>query len=266
MTVAYFLRREFAEIVPFLNAISTQADRERQALGFLPAPAYEEAARQRKLFLLLAEDGGVLRYAGHLLFGGIFPQLRVRQICVDPAYRRRGNATRLLRSLKSHGETEGYLSIVANIASDLQAANSFYERNGFTTQRLKSGGLVRKRTINVKTLRLETPSLITLMTEASGSLPGLIRQRNRSVDTPLYAIDLNVFFDVIRNRPRAEDAGAVFKAAFDHQIRLTATVEFVRELERKSQNQKDDPVLALARQISNLPRKTRIRLNNWYRL
>lgn len=248
----YSLRRDFAEIAPFLDAVRAQADEERVALGFLPAPAYAEAARQKKLIVLLANNGQQTEYAGHLLFGGIFPHLRVRQICVAPVHRRHGNATRLLRALKSQGESEGYLSIVANVATDLQSANSFYENNGFATQRLKSGGLTRKRTINVRTLQLDTPSLITLMTEPPGVIE-FIQPRKRSVDVPLYAIDLNVFFDVIKSRPRSDDAGALFKAAFSHQIRLTATDEFVRELERTTHDQKVDPVLALARQIPNLP-------------
>lgn len=77
MAARYSLRRNFSEISPFLEAIRVQADSEREALGFLPEPAYAEAARQRKLILLLSESDDQLSYAGHLLFGGIFPTLYV---------------------------------------------------------------------------------------------------------------------------------------------------------------------------------------------
>lgn len=253
MTLQYSVRRKYTEIASFLDAVRTHADSERNALGFLPGPAYLDAAQQGKLFVLVATDEGSAHYAGHLLFGGIFPHLRVRQICISPKYRGHGNATKLLRALKSQGESEGYLSIVANVATDLQAANLFYENNGFATRRLKLGGSSRGRTINVKTLQLETPNLLSKLDAQNSSLTNLIQPKKRSTEAPLYAIDLNVFFDLIRNRPRAKDAGSVFNAALSHQIRLAASDEFLKELVRNSSNQRQDPVLALARQIPSLP-------------
>jgi hypothetical protein len=88
MKLNYLIRREFVELHPFLDEIRVQADSDRNSLGFLPEPAYAEAARQRKIILLLAQDGNATSYVGHLLFGGIFPILRVRQITIAPAYRR----------------------------------------------------------------------------------------------------------------------------------------------------------------------------------
>jgi ribosomal protein S18 acetylase RimI-like enzyme len=250
----YSIYRHYAEIEPFLEKVRVEADNEREALGFLPAPAYAEAARQGKLILRVATDGGPLEYAGHLLFGGIFPILKVRQICIPATHRRKGQATTLLRALKSQGELEGYLSITANVAADLQVVNAFYEKNGFTTQRLKIGGVTRQRTINVRTLQLHTPSLISLMNApAPPALGGLIQPRRRSADAPLYAIDLNVFFDLIKERARSEDAGIIFEAALRHQIKIAASEELVRELERKSSDRNKDPVLSLARRIPNLP-------------
>jgi predicted nucleic acid-binding protein/GNAT superfamily N-acetyltransferase len=253
MTVQYFVRRNFADIFPYLDAIRAQADSEREALGFLPEPAYAECARQRKLILLLSTNDGKTTYAGHLLFGGIFPNLRVRQICVAPNLRHQGHATRLLRTLISQGEQEGYLNVVANVASDLIDANSFYEKNGFLTSRLKAGGAARNRSINVRILQLETPSLISLM--VGSNLPkaiDFIQPRKRS-DVPIYAIDLNVFFDAIRARARSEDAGAVIESALHHQIRVAASQEFIEELKRTSHDKNDDPVLSFARRIPSLP-------------
>jgi ribosomal protein S18 acetylase RimI-like enzyme len=220
MAKRYFIRRDFADIFPFLDAIRAQADSERDALGFLPEPAYAEAARQRKLILLISQEGSQSSYAGHLLFGGIFPVLRVRQISITTQSRRNGQATTLLRSLIAQGEKEGYLSIVANVATDLAGANSFYERNGFLSIRLKDGGKTRNRKINVRILQLQTPSLISLMVGPSQPKTiELLQPKKRSSDAPLYAIDLNVFFDAVRNRTRSNDAGAVFEAALGHQIR-----------------------------------------------
>jgi predicted nucleic acid-binding protein/ribosomal protein S18 acetylase RimI-like enzyme len=254
MAERYFIRRDFVDISPFLDAIRTQADSERDALGFLPESAYAEAARQRKLILLISQDGNQSSYAGHLLFGGIFPVLRVRQIAVTAKSRRNGQATTLLRALIAQGEKEGYLSVVANVATDLIGANSFYERNGFLSTRLKAGGKTRNRKINVRILQLQTPSLISLMVGPSPPKTiELLQPKKRSPDIPIYAIDLNVFYDAIRDRSRSNDAGAVFEAALGHQIRIAATQEFVSELQRTSDRSANDPVLSLAKRMPNLP-------------
>lgn len=254
MAEQYFIRRAYADISPFLDAIRAQADSERDALGFLPEPAYAEAARQRKLILLLSQDGDQISYAGHLLFGGIFPGMRVRQISVIAKSRRNGQATTLLRALIAQGEKEGYLSIAANVASDLAGANAFYERNGFVSVRLKAGGKTRNRKINVRILQLQTPSLLSLMVgPAQPKAIDIIQPQKRSADIPIYAIDLNVFYDAIRNRVRSDDAGAVFEAALRNQIRIAATQEFISELKRTSNDPANDPVLSLAKRIPNLP-------------
>ena len=112
----------------------------------------------------------------------------------------------LLRALKSRGEAEGYLSIVANVAMDLPTANSFYENNGFTTRRLKPGGASRNRIINVKTLQLETPNLFSNIGTFAPDFADYIRPKTLSASAPLYAIDLNVFFDVVKNRSRNKNA------------------------------------------------------------
>jgi ribosomal protein S18 acetylase RimI-like enzyme/predicted nucleic acid-binding protein len=253
MVERYFIRRDFVDIHPFLDDIRAQADSERDALGFLPEPAYAEAARQRKLILLISQNGSQHSYAGHLLFGGIFPVLRVRQIAIATKSRRNGQATTLLRALIAQGEKEGYLSVVANVATDLIGANSFYERNGFLSVRLKAGGKARNRKINVRIHQLQTPSLISLMVGPSQPATiELLQPKKRSPEIPLYAIDLNVFFDAIRNRTRSNDAGAVFEAAFSHQIRIAASEEFILELQRTSNSPANDPILALAKRIPNL--------------
>ncbi len=262
MTIRYLIRRDFSEIEPHLDAIRTQADSERTALGFLPHPAYAESAEQRKLILLLAQENDDLTYAGHLLFGGIFPNLRVRQICVASQFRNQGHATTLLRALIAQAEKEGYLNIVANVATDLTGANSFYQKNGFLVSRLKAGGATRNRTINVRVLQLSTPSLISLMVEPKPTIFNLPRLNKKTPETPIYAIDLNVFFDAIKDRPRSSDAGAVIAAALRHEIRLAASQEFVAELERNSKDDSNDPVLSFARQIPNLPAQDKAEIEN----
>ncbi len=255
MSISYLIRRGTKDVFPFLEAIRTQADSERTALGFLPLPAYAEAAQQRKIFLLLASEEGRLSYAGHLLFGGMLPTLRVVQMVISSEHRRRGLATMLLRALIAHGEKENYYSIVAKVASDLTAANSFYECNGFATSHLKRGGQSRNRIINVRAHQLATPSLLSLMAAPPATKID-IQPRKRSSETPIYAIDLNVLFDAIKtSRSRSELAGSLIEAAFRHQIRIAKSQEFETELRRTSYDPKDDPILSLAQRIPTLPKQ-----------
>jgi GNAT superfamily N-acetyltransferase len=264
MVERFLIRRDPIEVVPFLDSIRSQADGERKALGFLAESAYVESARQRKLVLLIAQDGENISYVGHLLFGGIFPILRVRQIVIAPKYRRSQHATTLLRALVAQGEREGYLNIVANVATDLSAANAFYESNGFLSSRLKAGGISRNRIINVRILQLDTPSLISYM--VGGPRPKIeltqSRRRSHSSDVPIYAIDLNVFFDAIKDRARSRDAGFVFEAALSHQIRIAVSTEFSSELKRTSHNPSNDPVLSFAKNIPALPPQEKSKLEN----
>lgn len=80
----------------------------------------------------------------------------------------------LISTLVSWAETRGYLSITARVASDLVAANKFYENSGFETVRSERGGKVRNRTILTKVLDLDTPNLFDLMgDQRQASVPSL---------------------------------------------------------------------------------------------
>jgi len=70
---------------------------------------------------------------------------------------------------------------------------------------------------------------------------------------PLYVIDLNVLFDLVKNRTRAALANRLFGAALAHQIRLAVAPEFLVELERTTADSGNDPILRLARQLPRLP-------------
>src|SRR5579871_4736267 len=80
------------EVRPFIEAARTNADQDKMALGFLPAGAYEQAASRGNL--LVATCSG--NYAGHLLFGGSFPSLKVFQLYVSESRRRCGIGTALV--------------------------------------------------------------------------------------------------------------------------------------------------------------------------
>jgi ribosomal protein S18 acetylase RimI-like enzyme/predicted nucleic acid-binding protein len=250
----YRAERDPAILVAHLGAIRDLADSEKEALGFLPESAYADAIVQRRLVAMLDQAGGNGALAGFILFGGVFPHARIQQVAVAPEHRRVRVASALVSELVSHLEARGYLTVTAAIASDLDAAQAFYESRGFVTRHTRQGGTARNRTIVLRVRDLETASFFSLLeppTTPQGIDLGL---RLRSAGpAPLYVIDLNVLFDLIRDRSRTALANRLFGAALAHQIRLAVAPEFLIELERTTSGEEGDAVLKLARQLPRLP-------------
>ncbi len=245
------IKDKLEDILPYLSDVSTGADTAKEELGFWPSSAYQTFAATGKLLVATTSTvGGAETYAGHLMFGGLFPQAKIFQLFVAPAFRGHGIAQQLVACLKKRLTAEHWLSIVANVADDL-AANSAWNRMGFRVIRTKAGGATRKRRINVRGLDLETPSLLTMMVASSKS--GELRFAERYFQRPIYLFDLNVLFDVVRKRPRSDAATKVVWAGMANNIRLMVAEEFAKELLRTSKDPANDPVLAFASRAASLP-------------
>lgn len=246
---------EPAEVERFVDVVRRHADNERDAFGFLPEHVYREAANQRKL--LVAVSGGHTageKYAGHIMFGGVYPHGRIFQIFVAPDFRRAGISKQLLGEVVRRLEREGYLGIRVRVAADLADADSFWERNNFHLVNKLAGGTTRGRIIHLRVRDLETPSLLNLMRPTPKVMPRAdLRLTERFAGlAPVYVIDLNVLFDVVKDRPRAEAAGAVIHAGLQNRVRVAVCEEFLNELKRTSKPAPADPILALARHFPPL--------------
>jgi GNAT superfamily N-acetyltransferase/predicted nucleic acid-binding protein len=239
------------DVVPFLPLVKAGADSAKGALGFLPEKAYDEFAFSGKLMVATVRTSGGQTYAGHLIFGGIYPHAKVFQLFVAAGYRGNGIARRLISHLKERLTASHWLSIKASVADDL-AANDVWAHMGFRVVRTRAGGSARKRRINVRVLDLDTPSLLGLMRGAERQ-EGL-RLAERLSQRPIYLIDLNVFFDTIRKRPRSPSAAKVIRAGLSNSIRLMVAAEFTAELLRTSADVSNDPVLSFASQLDSLSR------------
>jgi GNAT superfamily N-acetyltransferase len=240
------VKTSWIEVEPYIEITRINADQARNALGFLPPAAYEQAAKLGKLYI--ATDDGI--YSGHLLFGGTFPRARIFQLYVCEASRGKGVATLLLRKLEIELERKEFLTILAAVASDLDA-NSFWERSGFPVLRQRDGGASRNRTINVRVKDLNTPNLFNA--DYREVELQLAINSPYVMPTPVYVLDLNVFWDVVKNRPRSEFARQVVAAALDNFIRAVVTAEFLNELKRNINAGQSDPALEFALQLPALP-------------
>jgi ribosomal protein S18 acetylase RimI-like enzyme len=236
------------DVEPYVESARAAADEEPSALGFLPYAAYSEAAELERLLIAVVEKDGTRSYAGHLLFGFVFPCARIFQTYVRPDFRFHGVGRKLVEALISRAEKSHFLSIKASVADDLEA-NKFWELMNFELVRTRQGKAERR--INVRVRELATPNLLDFMRAPSKSDPADLRFLDRlSGPAPIYAIDLNVLFDVTKQRPRAKEAGQVIRAGFSNLVRLSVTEEFIHELERTSVPLPSDPILELA---ANLP-------------
>ena len=244
------VKRLYNDLAPLLRDVKAHADAARQSLGFLPEQVYQEAALQQKILIAVAYRPSGEEYAGHLLFGGRFPHLRIFQIYVPPAQRGRGIATLLIDTLVKDAEIVGYLSISARVAQDLTEANQFWQRNGFSLARSRPGGASTGRTINVRVRELRTPNLFTVLGPHATVNLGL--KARLSERRPTYALDLNVMFDLVRQRTNADSVTRIFNAALNQVFALRVTDEFIKELRRTSLGN-PDPVLEFALSLPQFP-------------
>lgn len=240
------------KVLPFLDAIIALADDQREALGFLPHAAFRDAIDRRRVVVMLAYDGLTAKLAGYVIFSGVFPHARIQQIATDEVYRRHGIASALINEVVSQLEQKEYLTISAAVAADLSAAQVFYESKDFHRQRSYPGGKSRKREIILRTRVLSTRNLLTALDTDEGVNVAALQQRNTTA--PLYVIDLNVFFDAVRDRERTPLARLLIGAALSHEIRLAVATEFLTELERQTIVLGPDPVLALSKNLPRLPK------------
>lgn len=236
-------------VLPFVEEVISEADREKDALGFLPEVVYREAAAQGKLIIATVQQRGQEIYVGHLLFGGVYPHGRIFQVHAHKQFRRKGIGRALIEELVRQTEQLSYLSLTAKVASDLQA-NAFWESMRFGHVRTAPGGPTRNRSINIRVRELNTPHLFRLQTSSEPAADLRLIDR-LSTRAPQYVIDLNVMFDVVRRRVNAEQAGLIMKAGFNNLIRLAVTGEFIEELKRHSQP--PDPILEFALRLPILP-------------
>lgn len=254
--ISFRLETDPRLLLEHVSGIRSLADTEKEALGFLPEAAYRDAITQRRLFAMFARRTDSVELAGFILFSGVFPHARVQQVAVASLFRRSGIASTLVNALVSHLESRGYLNVTAAVASDLVGPQAFYEKKGFIARRVRDGGAARQRTIVLRSKELDTASLFSLMAPPATGDDQFANLRLRSpgaFEAPLYAIDLNVLFDLIKQRARSVIANRLFGAALAHRVRLAVAPEFVVELERTSHGEALDSTLQLARQLPRIP-------------
>lgn len=242
-----------AAVSEYLSAVQEAADQQKDRFGFLAKSAYEQSCLMGKLWVAVDENSK--SYAGHLLFGGTYPTLRIGQLNVSPNWRRCGVGKRLVAALKSHGETKGYSSISARVAEDLRSSNDFWASAGFGAKSLVDGGKTTKRKIIIRVLQLEVPTLFDALEESRADhVVEHIKFRSGPIHRKrTYAIDLNVYLDITKGRQWYDDAATVIRGSFSGNFELYVTEELITELGRGTVDGQSDPIHDFAKNLAVLP-------------
>lgn len=259
MTFALVTDRQ--NLALYVDQVRFAADQEREAFGFIPAAAYDDFAFQERLIVAVEESSSEL--VGYTIVGGATPQGRIFQTWTKSSFRGRGIGHKLIGEVIRRFEVWGYLSVRAEVAADLPDANQFYGSLGFDIVRVKTGGEARRRQINVRVRELATPSLLDVSSAESQGLGKLELGPSTSPRSPLYLIDVNVLLDAGKKRDRAPFVQQLISAAFDNEVRLAVSSEFVSELEAQTDKRADDPMLELARALPRLLAPRGERLHRW---
>lgn len=232
----------------FVDDVQQFSDQHRIEFGFLTKAAYEEFALKGQLWIVKEKESNII--SGYLIFGGLYPYIKIFQLFVNPEYRSSGVGTKLLDELISYGEKYNYRCINAKVAADLPA-NHFWDKSGFKLTIQIKGGKTTKRIINVRSYQLKTTDLLTgIDVQGESSLSYLERPL---LAMPTYALDINPIFDITKSRHGANESLQIISQAMSGLFTLCVTPEFKKELERTSFDNKNDPVLQMVMSLPTLP-------------
>lgn len=240
--------RSSKDVEPYVLKVAQWADENKQSFGFLPSGSYAEAAARGRLWIATDDAGELL---GYLFFGGRFPNISITQLFVTPSARSKKIGCRLVDELKKYAEQTGVQTISARVAADLEA-NVFWEKSNFLLLRQVQGGQTTNRTINVRFFEVPQSSLWQSNPDRANLNNAFLDARPPSI-VPNYALDLNVFFDVVKGRVEAESGARLIGAAMANRLRVCVTSEFVEELMRHTRDVSEDPVLSFAKNLPTLP-------------
>lgn len=230
-----------SDVLVFVKDVVVAADANKKALGFFAESVFYEYARQGGLYVATRDVGSREVYAGHLLFDCRYPKAKVIQIFATPESRKLGVAFQLLNRLKQDLTKDGFMSIQARVAEDLQDANEFWGRQDFYVQSVVAGGKTTNRKILVRTHELKSPQLFELSGVNSSNPLGL--EHFAGTEKPIYLIDLNVLYDLNPKRLRNDLAVGLFQAERMGVCGLAISSEIKAELKRTALAGSKDPML-----------------------
>jgi hypothetical protein len=95
--VDYVILKQFDQVSYYVGQISSIADNNKGAFGFLSTSAYEQMASKGQLWIVINSANELM---GYLMFGGTMPTLKVFQVYACESVRGAGVGKMLIDALK----------------------------------------------------------------------------------------------------------------------------------------------------------------------
>ena len=242
--------KSYDHVCVHIDNVISHADNNKDTLGFLPRSVFIEHAKAGLLWTAVDCNNAL---AGFLLFGkNMKYEIKVKQIFVLESFRRVNVAKILINDLLNYARKIGILSVTARVAADLPA-NNFWDKLGFRSFAQEQGGLTTGRQINIRVKHINSGLLDLMGCQQFQDIQKKPLALRPVMGDNRFVIDMNVFFDIIKNRDQSNYARSLICSGLSHEFKLFVTPEFEYELER---NRKDgpDPVLEFALNLPCLPR------------
>jgi len=220
------IRIEYIDVQsPHLGEVKALWRANSATLGFFPDGAFADYARRHQILVALDPRD---RCEGYVLYYSpsrpAFRDVRIRHLCVDKIYRRRGVATVLINHLKNRTKHCGGIRL--RCRRDYEA-NALWPKLGFAAEDEIPGS--SGRVLTEWRFDHGHPSLLT----------GIMKKKIQS--KVIAVLDACVFYD-LQNDPKqsTEESKALLADWLQIDVELCITAEMVNEIARsKDPNQRD---------------------------
>lgn len=201
---------------PYFEAVIELHTRGKARLGPFPRGAFEEHAERKKIIAAVI-DGTV---AGYLLYRSAKHRAAIVHLTTDVNFRNQGVARKLVKFLKE--KTTHLLGISLRCRRDYNI-NGMWQGFNFTVRHSKEGRGADGAILDYWWFDHNHDDLFS---------QALLREEG--ADVVLTAIDANVFYDLVCDRPHSEDTSVLQADWLQDSITLCVTPELYNEIHRSS--------------------------------
>lgn len=198
---------------PLLKQVIKMASTQRKTLGFLPDAAFAERVDRGTLLAAADVTGQFLR--GYVLYDLVGGGLKIRQLCIDPTFRRTGLARQLVEQLVLRHPGVHSLSLWCR--RDFEA-NNIWPQLGFAPRTEKAG-----RASTPTTLFLWVRNLSDIHKDTLFSL--LHREQKLRV-----ALDTNVLYDLHDRKRGASDSRGLLAEWIQAEVQFCITEQVLQDI------------------------------------
>ena len=224
------------KISPYLKDVVELWRLNRKKLGFFPKGAFEDAARNRCIFVALTPKKECV---GYLLFRESSGRIMITHLCVDRQWRDKGVASCLLDHLK--GKTKDLRGIGLWCRRDYEE-NNLWPKQGFVAQGDKPGRHREGKRLTFWWFDHNHPDLFSI-------------GRAQQLESKLHVVlDANVFFDLDgEEKEEFVESKSLLSDWLNDSLELCVTGELFNEIDRNDEPLERKRQRERARSFTRLP-------------